>query len=111
MCVMRSLTTHHSYLVSNAHWYSKHSAENPDYEDDHLGSGLCYVRLQREHYSLIPCGEISLTLYFYERTQPVHGNRCQGKDAGVNTEVLYERNIKYYYNLSGQNQCNTLQKN
>ena len=57
MCVMRSLTTDHSYLVSNAHWYSQYSAENPDDEDDHLGPGLGDVRPQGEHDGLIPSVE------------------------------------------------------
>ena len=47
------------------------------------------------HY--LPVAELNLNL-------PVHCNGCQGEDAGVNTEVLEQRSIKYYYNLSAQYQ-------
>ena len=64
------MTTDHKYLVSNAHWDSQHSAEDPDDEDHHLGPGFGDVRLQGEHDGLIPEVVELLTIFAFIPLQP-----------------------------------------
>ena len=66
----KKLTNHDP--EGDCHGDCKHGADDPDDQDDALRPGLGGVALEREHDGLVP----------------VHGDGCQGEDAGVHTQVL-----------------------
>ena len=58
---MTIASTHHN-VVRQGHRYSQHQADDPDYDDDHLGRGLADMGPQWEHDRLISgivkCGNL-----------------------------------------------------